>query len=222
MPRPGYSAAKQSCNVKILADWNRDGLVEELPTPLPHAKHFVIALPLPHLPADLPSEDTAWPQLGRIHPAEIGKVVVQVEIPLPTDSALMLRVDKAAMGRVSLFQQREGQWTLLGADGTWKVDLEPGRRPHAILGVVAHSFAQADWSGDFAVTVALVAGDGVECGTSELHFRVAPFLLASARRILVPVFVSFSPAHRWPESYLRRQSLKVVPTRWHLPATKVK
>ena len=144
------------------------------------AEHFVIALPLPGLPADPPSKDAAWPQLGRIHPAEIGKVVVQPEAPLPAGSALMLRVDKAAIGRVSLFQKRKGQWTLLGADGAWKVDLEPGGRPRAELGVVAHSFAQASWSGDFTLAVALIAGDGLECGTSEVHFRVAPFLLASA------------------------------------------
>jgi protein-arginine deiminase len=86
---------------------------------------------------------------------------------------------------VSLFQQREGQWTLLGADGNWKVGLKPGGRPQAELGVVAHSFAQADWSGNFALTITLVADDGLECGapecdTSEVRFRVAPFLLASA------------------------------------------
>jgi len=157
------------------------------------AEHFVIALPLPGLPADPPSKDAAWPQLGRIHPAEIGKVVVQPEAPLPAGSALMLRVDKAAIGRVSLFQKRKGQWTLRGADGTWKVDWELVGRPHAELGVVAHSFAQADWSGEFTLTVALVAGDGPECGTSEVRFRVAPFLLASALDPVEEVLVVESP-----------------------------
>jgi protein-arginine deiminase len=167
-------------DVKILADWNHDGEVEELPAPLQSPEHFVIALPLAGVPAAAPSEDTAWSQPGQIHPAEIGKVVVQVNGPLPAGAALMLRVDQAAVGRVSLFQKRDGQWSLLGAEGTWKVDLEPAGRPHAELGVVAHSLAHAGWSGDFDLTVSFVSGDGLESGTWQVSFRVAPFLLASA------------------------------------------
>ena len=179
--------------VRILADWNHDGVVEELHRRLQPADDFVIAVPLPDLPADPPGEDMAWPQPGRIHPAEIGKVVVQIETPLPTGSALMLRVDKAAIGKVGLFQKREGQWAPLGADGTWKVDLEPGGRCNVELGVVARSFAQPDWSGDFALTFALVAGDGLERGTGEVPFRVAPFLLASALDPVEEVLVVGSP-----------------------------
>lgn len=193
MPTPGHSRSRQSCTVNILADWNHDGRVEKLPTQLPPAGYFVIALPLPHLRAEPPGKDIAWPQLGDIHPAEIGKVFVQRETPLLTDSALMLSVDQAAVGRVSLFQQREGRWRSLGADGAWKVDMEPGGRPHATLGVVAHSFAHAGWSGNFTLTVALISGDGPECGTSEVHFRVAPFLLASALDAVEEVLIVESP-----------------------------
>lgn len=181
MSGPGHSAWKQSGHVKILADWNQDGVVEELPTQWQPAGCFVIALPLPYLPADPPGEDTAWPQLGRIHPAEIGKIVVQIETPLPPGSALMLRVDEAARDKASLFEQRAGQWTPLGANGTWKVDLGAEGQLDTKLGIVARSFAQAGWSGHFTVTVALVAGDSlVERSAGEVPFRVAPFLLASA------------------------------------------
>lgn len=180
MSDPGHYVSKPASRITVLADWNHDGVLEELNAMWQPAEYFAIALPLPHLPAGAPCPSIPGSHPGRIHPAEVGKVVVQVEPPRPAGARLVLRVDKQVRGRVSLFQQREGQWTPLGAEGTWTVDLEPVGLPRAELGVVAHSFAQAGWSGHFILTVTLIDEGGLECGTREVHFRVAPFLLASS------------------------------------------
>jgi protein-arginine deiminase len=165
---------------RILTDWNRDGTLEELPARLQPAQQFAIALPLAHRPAPAPGLDATQSGPDRLHPAEAGRVVVQIDHPLPPGSTLRLRLDAEATGRVSLFRRQDRQWASLGAAGAWTVDLEPGTQPRLELGLAAHSFAHAGWSGDFALAVALEAGDGGKSAAREIPFRVAPFLLASA------------------------------------------
>ena len=117
----GHSASEPSSTIRILADWNHDGALEELSASRRYSERFVIVLPVPHLPAAAPNLGGPGPDPSVIHPAEIGKVVVQIKPSLPAGAWLMLRVDEAAIGRVSLFQQCEGQWQDLGAEGAWKI-----------------------------------------------------------------------------------------------------
>ena len=67
------------------------------------------------------------------------------------------------------------------------------------FGVACRTFAhhglpgKAPWDGNFSITVALKAGGDTEVATETAHFRVAPFLLASAIDAVEEVLVVHTP-----------------------------
>ncbi len=175
----------QPSGIRILADFNHDGVVDE-PLPLAETeKRFAIVLPIPDIGATERLEDNRWQVAGGIYPLEVGTIKVRLDGPIPENSMLILRTDDESQGSVHLFRRRRIGWEHLGAEGLWRLAWESGNR-EITLSVVAEPSTRTEgrrarkWIDEFTITAAVATGSGAESTCDCARFRVAPFLLTSA------------------------------------------